>query len=180
MCKGDGGRGGRDSSATVWNQMLANVSSLKVTLDVHERAKHLPRALWRRAPASRYEVAAHACDGKSPGALRGVASQRLQMINVRWHKRKHQEAQAEWDGWRQIEALGEAQVKYPHITIADGADNRPLKVLLSSLSLKTASSTKGRTAFVCAGWGWSLCACGQFIKKNSSVRAKGVQSHGGY
>lgn len=86
--------------------------------------------------ASRYQVAAHVCDWKSPGALRRVALQRLQMINVGWHKRKHQEAQAEWDGWRQIEAEGEAQVKYPHITVADGVDKRSLKVLLSSFSLK--------------------------------------------
>lgn len=54
----------------------------------------------------------------------------LQMINGCWHKHKHWEAQTEWDRWRQIEAEGEAQVKYPHINIADAVDNRPLKALL--------------------------------------------------
>lgn len=52
----------------------------------------------------------------------------LEMINDWWHK--HWEAQTEWDRWRRIEAEGEAQVKYPHIKIADAVDDRPLKPLL--------------------------------------------------
>lgn len=106
------------------------------------------------------------------------------MINVRWHKRKHQEAQAEWDGWRQIEAEGEAQVKYPHITIADSVDNRPLKVRLSSSPLKT-TPAKGRATFICAEGEEGVAAYVQVEKKgktyfNSSMQAKGVQAHSGY
>lgn len=51
--------------------------------------------------------------------------QRLQMINDSWHKHKRWEAQTERDRWRQIEAEGEAQVKYPpRINMADPVDNR--------------------------------------------------------
>lgn len=126
----------RESSTTVWNEMLGNICSRKVIFSAHHRAKHLPGALWRLAARDTERLAmkwlrTYVAE-RVPERCVVVASQRLQMINARWHKRKHQEAQAEWDGWRQIEAEGETQVKYPHITIADGADNRPVKVLLSS------------------------------------------------
>lgn len=74
----------------------------------------------------------------------------LQMINDCWHKHKHREAQTEWDRWRQIEAEGEAEVKYPHISIADAVDNRPLKALLF---LPPTTSLKSCVSLICiSGW----------------------------